>query len=219
MSIPQPVVDQLLAACGRRCCLCRRFQPLCLQVHHIRPQAEGGTDEPDNLIALCLNCHSSMHTKAGMARNFTFDELKLHRNDTFTAVHDGRLIGDSEPPGAFDEMVRRLITAILPGLEPSPSPNVELLPEAVEVLVTAAKHGGIFYPVQYDGGWVLQCGQAQFGGDINDHRRLVKYQKALDQLAQSGLVERVRDSLWQVTYDGYLLADRLIAATIIRSDG
>ena len=180
MSIPEPVVDQLLAACGRRCCLCRRFQPLCLQVHHIRPQAQGGTDEPDNLIALCLNCHSSVHTKAGMARNFTFDELKLHKNNTITAVREGRLIGDSEPPGASDETVRCLIAKILPGLEPPPSPKVELLPEAVEVLVTAAKHGGMLYSVPFDGGWVLQCGQKKFGGDVNDHRGLVKYQKAFN---------------------------------------
>ena len=219
MSIPQPVADQLLAACGRHCCLCRRFQPLCLQVHHIRPQAEGGTGDPDNLIALCLNCHSSVHTKARMVRNFTFDELKLHRHKTITAVCEGRLVGDSDTPAAFDEMLKGLLAAILPALAPATPSKAHLLPEAVEVLVTAAKHGGIFNSVQYDGGWVLQCGQAQFGGDINDHRRLVKYQKALDQLARSGLVERVRNSLWQVTYGGYLLADRLIAATIIRSDG
>ena len=198
MPIPQSAVDQLLAACGRRCCLCRRFQPLRLQVHHIQPEAEGGTDEPDNLIALCLNCHSSVHTKAAMARNFTFDELRLHRDNTITAVREGRLVEGAETPSEFREM---------------------LLPEAVEVLVIAAKSGGTLQSVEFDGGWVLQCGQSQFGGDANDHRTPAKYRKAFDQLDRAGLVEQVRDTLWQVTDDGYLLADQLITATTIRSDG
>ena len=219
MSIPQPVADQLLAECGRHCCLCRRFQPLCLQVHHIRPQAEGGTNDPDNLIALCLNCHSSVHTKAGMARNFTFDELKLHKHNTITAVREGRLVGDSDTPSAFDEMLKGLLAAILPALAPATPSKVRLLPEAVEVLVAAAKHGGVFYPVPFDGGWVLQCGPIQFGGDFNDHRRLVKYQKAFNQLAQTAFLEQVRDALWQVTDDGYRVADQLIAAATVRSNG
>ena len=219
MPIPQPIADQLLADCGRRCCLCRRFQPLCLQVHHIQPQAEGGTDVPDNLITLCLNCHSSVHTKAGMARNFTFDELKLHRDNTIAAVHEGRLIGDGELPGAFDEMLKGLLAAILPALLPAAASKVHLLPEAVEVLVTAVKHGGMFYSVQYDGGWVLQCGPVQFGGNINDHRKLVRYQNAFNQLTQAGFVEQVSGTLCQVADDGYLLADQLIAAAAIRSNG
>lgn len=30
-------------------------------VHHIIERAEGGTDDPDNLVALCNSCHSSYH--------------------------------------------------------------------------------------------------------------------------------------------------------------
>lgn len=218
MPIPQHLVDQLLSDCGRRCCICRRFQPLSLQMHHIQPQADGGTDAPDNLIALCLNCHSSVHTKAGMARNFTFDELKLHKSNIIAAVRDGPPTVDSEPPGAFEEMLKGLLAAIRPELVPATAPRVDLLPEAVEVLLTAARSGGTLLAVPFDGGWVLQCGQSQFGGDFSDHRRMVKYQKALDQLEQAGLVEQVRGTLWQVAYDGYLLADQLIAAASIRPD-
>lgn len=217
MPVPQQVADQILSDCGRRCCLCRRFEPLRLQVHHIKPQAEGGTDDPANLIALCLNCHSSVHTKACLARNFTDEELKQHRDNTLRLVREGRLVGDGEVPGAFDEALKRF-AAIFLGLEPSLTPRVELLPEAVEVLVAAARYGGLLYSVQYDGGWALQCGQAQFGGGLNDHRRMVKYQKAFSQLGCAGLVEQVREDLWQVTYDGYVVADQLIAAAKLRAD-
>ncbi len=90
MSIPQHIADKLLADCGRRCCICRRFMPLHLHVHHIQHREEGGADEPDNLIALCVTCHSSVHTKAYMTRNFTIEELKRHRDNTMAAVRDGR---------------------------------------------------------------------------------------------------------------------------------
>ena len=32
-----------------------------LEVHHIRPVSEGGSDSPDNLITLCHNCHTKRH--------------------------------------------------------------------------------------------------------------------------------------------------------------
>lgn len=71
MAIPQHLVDHLMAECGRRCCICRRFQPLYLQVNLIRPESQGGTDNLDNLIALCITCHSSVRTRPSMTRNFT----------------------------------------------------------------------------------------------------------------------------------------------------
>ena len=35
------------------------------QVHHIKPLAEGGTHDPDNLVALCAACHARLHAKRG----------------------------------------------------------------------------------------------------------------------------------------------------------
>lgn len=35
------------------------------QVHHIKPIAEGGTHERNNLISLCKSCHSKLHAKRG----------------------------------------------------------------------------------------------------------------------------------------------------------
>ena len=32
-----------------------------LEVHHIKPLAEGGPDRPDNAVALCPNCHREAH--------------------------------------------------------------------------------------------------------------------------------------------------------------
>jgi 5-methylcytosine-specific restriction endonuclease McrA len=46
--IPQDLVDRMMVKCGRRCCICRRFLPTKLQVHHIIERANGGTNEEDN---------------------------------------------------------------------------------------------------------------------------------------------------------------------------
>ena len=32
-------------------------------IHHIKPLAEGGTHDEENLMALCKSCHSRIHTK------------------------------------------------------------------------------------------------------------------------------------------------------------
>ena len=47
---------------------CKQFRSVCqsckkkhlkrdLDLHHIVPRADGGTNEPENLILLCMNCH------------------------------------------------------------------------------------------------------------------------------------------------------------------
>lgn len=86
MSIPQPIVDEFMAKCGRRCCICRRFEPLHLQVHHIVERADGGTDDLDNLIVICLTCHSDVHSDTKLTRRFTPEELRQHRDALFELV-------------------------------------------------------------------------------------------------------------------------------------
>ena len=44
---------------GYRCALCdsTRF----LQIHHVVPRSQGGTNSPHNLITLCSDCHALAH--------------------------------------------------------------------------------------------------------------------------------------------------------------
>ncbi len=51
-----------------RCAACNRDAPFLdedgvpfLEVHHLKPLAEGGPDTPDNAIAVCPNCHRELH--------------------------------------------------------------------------------------------------------------------------------------------------------------
>ena len=62
------VVAWVLGKSGRICGRCDRPAPFdrpngrpYLEVHHVRPLAEGGGDTVDNAIALCPNCHREAH--------------------------------------------------------------------------------------------------------------------------------------------------------------
>lgn len=45
------------------CERCQRAQSVL--VHHIVRKRDGGTDDPDNLLALCRSCHAQIHSDAG----------------------------------------------------------------------------------------------------------------------------------------------------------
>jgi CheY-like chemotaxis protein len=75
-------VENLLAATGRRCCICKTLHNV--QIHHIVPLENGGDDEIDNAIPLCPSCHDRVHVKSSTGRttrDYTPEELKLHRDN------------------------------------------------------------------------------------------------------------------------------------------
>lgn len=63
--IPPGRRGQVMARDGHRCqapgCRNTRF----LEVHHIRPRARGGDNDPGNLITLCSACHRLWHERQG----------------------------------------------------------------------------------------------------------------------------------------------------------
>lgn len=70
----------MLVDTGRRCCICGELRPV--QLHHIVPKKNGGTDDIKNAIPLCPNCHDEVHSGYAPGRNtkiFTVVELKGHR--------------------------------------------------------------------------------------------------------------------------------------------
>lgn len=85
MQFKQSDVDQLLAECGRMCCICKKLHQV--QVHHIVPTSEGGNDDIDNGITLCPNCHDEVHGRSHYSqgctsRLYSLAELKAHREHT-----------------------------------------------------------------------------------------------------------------------------------------
>lgn len=53
--------DKVLERDGYKCRNCGEFA---VELYHIKPRSEGGSDTPENLITLCYRCHDSEHPDA-----------------------------------------------------------------------------------------------------------------------------------------------------------
>jgi 5-methylcytosine-specific restriction endonuclease McrA len=62
--------ERLIQIVGTRCCYPNCKETLALEVHHIIPRAEGGTNKENNLVVLCPNHHR-------MARDGTIPRERL----------------------------------------------------------------------------------------------------------------------------------------------
>lgn len=60
-ALPIDTRSTILHECGYKCGnpSCRMI--LTLEIHHLEQVADGGTNEPTNLLALCPNCHTLHH--------------------------------------------------------------------------------------------------------------------------------------------------------------
>jgi hypothetical protein len=89
MPWPANVRNEALAACQRSCSICHKFCGVRIELHHIKPESEGGPSTYDNCIPLCFDCHAevqhynSAHPKG---TKFSSAELKLHRDRWFDRV-------------------------------------------------------------------------------------------------------------------------------------
>lgn len=87
MGFPVPVKDQAKVKSRRCCCICQEFQGRYIEVHHIVPVAEGGSNELDNAITLCLKCHGEVghfNPKHPIGNKYTVNELRRLRDEWWT---------------------------------------------------------------------------------------------------------------------------------------
>jgi len=80
---PQKDVDELLVKCHRRCCICHRFCGVKMEVDHIVPGSESGSDDITNAIPVCFECHAEIHSyndKHPRGRKYHSAGLQGHKN-------------------------------------------------------------------------------------------------------------------------------------------
>lgn len=86
-AIPQDTVKRLLSECESKCCLCWNIDSSKgVIIHHIRPHAEIPDDTYENLIVLCSDHHSKVHTTLELARHPFPPELLRKRKEEFVAA-------------------------------------------------------------------------------------------------------------------------------------
>lgn len=93
----------------RHCCLCGKQCGTKIEVHHIIPKSKGGTDNIDNAIPFCFDCHAEVaayqceHPKG---TKFSDKELKSRRDQVYEE-HTRHLV----PPLDFR------VTQQIPGID------------------------------------------------------------------------------------------------------
>ncbi len=76
-NIPEDLVAKMLVESRNTCNVCWKSKET--QIHHMTPVEQGGDNGEDNLIVLCLNCHSVAHSRKAMARNLSPRTLRLYK--------------------------------------------------------------------------------------------------------------------------------------------
>ena len=82
MGFKRDEVSKLLVDAHRRCAICHRFCGTKIETDHIIPEADGGTDDIDNAIPVCFECHAEIHSyndRHPRGRKFMPDELRAHK--------------------------------------------------------------------------------------------------------------------------------------------
>lgn len=89
MTWPTEVKNIALLACARHCCICHKFCGTKIELHHMKLKSEGGTEEFENCIPLCFDCHSDQSSydyKHPKGTKYTAAELNLHRGSWFDRI-------------------------------------------------------------------------------------------------------------------------------------
>ena len=101
MAFNRDQVTHLLVRCHRRCCICHRFCGFKMETDHIVPRAGGGSDDVDNAIPVCFECHAEIHLynpEPPRGRRYLPDELRAHRDQWLEHCRTSAQFLASVPP-------------------------------------------------------------------------------------------------------------------------
>ena len=86
MGFSPKIRTKVLLWSDRHCCLCKKPCDTNIEVHHIVPEADGGSNGIENAIPLCFDCHGRVHNYKGsqsLGNKYKPEELKVRRNQVY----------------------------------------------------------------------------------------------------------------------------------------
>lgn len=205
-SINEDIVAEVLAKSARHCCVCRQFLPLSIQVHHIIERSDGGTDDFDNLIPVCIQCHGYIHTIPQMTRKFTTKEQKKCRDDVYEMVSVGKLPASR----AMTRNELEVVSSILAETLSNSNNNEELSEEAMKLLsATLCEESSIKINRFSEKASMIIIGNQHF---IPKEKFVGQYPKSIIELLSQGFIESKGDTL-EITAKGRNLVSKLVQTT------
>ncbi|WP_394136490.1 HNH endonuclease [Aliivibrio fischeri] len=117
MGFSVKIKEDAMVASGRHCCLCHKFCGIKIEIHHIKPRAEGGPDTLQNAIPLCFDCHADMRTydaKHPKGTKYTEGELTRFRDDWFQKVRGSAGVQLGNAVAETDKLIYEKLLATLP---------------------------------------------------------------------------------------------------------
>lgn len=127
------VKTSMFIRCNRWCCLCLKQCGINIEAAHIDDEAAGGSNDEDNGIPLCFDCHQeigSYNVKHPRGNKIRPEELRARRDRVYALVHDGKL--DTLLPANLSRLFDRR-------LELKTSRKTIVNPTVAEVLVAIGK--------------------------------------------------------------------------------
>jgi hypothetical protein len=209
MAVSEQSAAEVLAKCARHCCICRRFRPLHLQVHHVVEHSEGGSDDIDNLIAICITCHADVHTSPALTRRFTAAELRMHRDSVYKLVESGRLPAEVVDENALEVISAKLIERLRGTEGPADDPKLGIPTGSLDILLAAVCEDA---PIANRGNDPLPWLQIGSRGYFPREEADGYVSSVLNPLLEKTLIERTPDGAFVVTDAGFSLADDLISS-------
>ena len=94
MPFSKTTKEKALVAAGRRCCLCSDFKGVRLEVHHIEAESADGSNDFDNAIPLCFDCHADVghyNPEHPRGNRYSDTELRGHRDRLYDQIRSGHL--------------------------------------------------------------------------------------------------------------------------------
>ena len=84
MPFSNSIKEEALVRSRRCCCVCHEFAGLYINVHHIVKESDGGSNNLDNAIVLCLRCHGEAghyNVRHPIGKKYSPTELRRHRDE------------------------------------------------------------------------------------------------------------------------------------------
>jgi len=100
MAFPPEVKQAALVAAARHCCVCHRYKGVKVEVHHIVQEGDGGSNDFDNAIVLCFDCHADAghyNPRHPRGSKLSLVELRVARDRWFEIVRKGITAPSTEP--------------------------------------------------------------------------------------------------------------------------